>query len=291
MIIIKLMGGLGNQMFQYAAALQAAARNQVLLKVETAAVESDQLRHLELAKFNTDLKFASPGEVQQLLPRNTIAKLLQLILPKEKQTYHRERNYFYDKSTEQIGPNTYMKGYFQSEKYFLTGQQLIRAQFKPRREYTDHLQNLSAELRRHQSVSVHIRRGDYLDPEIRRVHGLLSEEYYKEAISRFREQVPGATFYFFSDDMVWVRNHFQGADFRYASEAISYTALDDFYLMTQCRHNIIANSSFSWWCAWLNESPGKQVVAPAKWFAGLADDTADRIPASWYRLNTTNLFQ
>ena len=291
MIIVQLSGGLGNQMFQYAAGLEVARRNKVELKVDVSGVATDKLRNLELNNFQTEPELATETELAAVIPRGLFEKVWQLTRTKNKRTWHRERSFFYDPSFEAIGPNAYLKGYFQSEKYFQHVQDELRSAFQLKASLTDRLAGVSDGLRKQLSVSVHIRRADYLRPEIRKIHGLLSVEYYLEAIRRIKTQYPQAIFYFFSDDITWVSENFKIPGAVMASSLYSRSALDDFYLMSQCQHNIIANSSFSWWCAWLNNNPTKQVIAPRMWFASRADDNADRIPVQWTSLQVKNMFQ
>jgi hypothetical protein len=132
---------------------------------------------------------------------------------------------------------------------------------------------------------VHIRRGDFLNEKITAYHGVLSAFYFEKAIGLIREKIPSASIYFFSDDIEWVKQNLAvDKNSVFVSSFITRSAIEDFYLMTKCKHNIIANSSFSWWPAWLNNNPDKIVVAPKKWFADSSINTNDLIPQDWIRI-------
>jgi hypothetical protein len=131
---------------------------------------------------------------------------------------------------------------------------------------------------------VHIRRGDYTNPEILRVHGILEPSYYQQAISKMLEKNPNAVFYFFSDDMEWVKKNLQVEKAVYVSNILSKTHFEDFWLMSQCKHHIIANSSFSWWAAWLNKNENKMVIAPNRWFNEKDADTKDLLLNKWIKI-------
>jgi len=284
MIIVKIFGGLGNQLYQYAAAKYLAEKHKVPIRLDLSAFDSDKLRNFDLQKFNTKFAIASKEDIANLLPRNNIAKALQYLRPKEKRTYHRERGLHFDNTFSSIGPNVYLKGYFQSERYFLPIEQIIRAEFALDRSYTLQVEDIATNMRNEPSVSVHIRRGDYTDPEVLRIHGVLQKDYYQKAITMAKQAIPNARFYFFSDDAGWVKENFDLTNSVIVSGQHTTSHVEDFYLMSQCRNNIIANSSFSWWCAWLNDNSEKLVVAPASWFAARPDDSADRIPDSWKQI-------
>ncbi|MGB6269589.1 MAG: alpha-1,2-fucosyltransferase, partial [Olleya sp.] len=140
-------------------------------------------------------------------------------------------------------------------------------------------QKLLTEMTQTNAVSIHIRRGDFLKHD---VHNTSKEDYYKEALSVIESKIEQPTYYLFSDDMDWVKANFKTkhktvyVDFNDAT-----TAFEDIKLMSNCKHNIIANSSFSWWSAWLNTNPNKIIIAPKQWFNGDKYDYTDVVPKSW----------
>lgn len=283
MVIAHIIGGVGNQLFQYAAARRIAEQYNVPLKLDVSAFQSYTLRGFELDKFNVRFEIATETEINMLRPAGNLAKALQYLRPKRMRTYHRERSYSYDTSFANIGPNVYIKGYFQSEKYFSPVANLIKKEFAIKDGYIKAVHGLAEELRQPGSVAVHIRRGDYADPEILRVHGILPVEYYTAAIQYIRDRVSAARFYFFSNDIEWTKQNLAVDSATYVSGFHTKDHFEDFYLMSQCNHNIVANSSYSWWTGWLNDHTDKIVIAPKNWFVEQKNNY-DRTPDSWVRI-------
>jgi hypothetical protein len=177
-----------------------------------------------------------------------------------------------------------LKGLWQSPLYFAKYQDEIRKIFTIKENYIDNLDSIANDIKNSQSVSVHIRRGDYLSKIAYRELGLTSIEFYKKSIAYMSETITNPQFYFFSDDIEWVKSEFHLPNANFVSGEKTKNNIEDFYLMSQCKHNIIANSTFSWWAAWLNENPEKIVVAPIKWFNKLRHSTKDLIPEKWIRI-------
>lgn len=285
MIISKILGGMGNQMFQYAAGRSLAHLNNTQLKLDVTGFNKYKLRNFDLQSLHADCRFASDNEIRNLLPSHNLEKALQYLSPKKKRTYYREKYFHFDETMLQFGPNVYIKGYFQSEKYFLPIKEIVQKEFTFKDEYIEKVKVFSGETRSVNSVSVHIRRGDMKnDPVMAERHGVMPLAYYQKSIEIIRSKTSAPHFYFFSDDINWARENFKGADASFVSGEISKTHFEDLYLMSQCRHNIIANSSFSWWAAWLNTNPDKIVIAPNKWFNSGPQDTEDLIPSNWIRI-------
>ena len=178
----------------------------------------------------------------------------------------------------------YFLGYWQSEKYFSFIKEDIR------RTYTfcvtdKRLRQYAEEIRKVNAVSIHIRRGDYLIGNNQEIFGdICTIEYYKAAVSYMEEIVHEPKFYIFSNDMHWVRENLHFPNAKYVEESLfdRYEDWYDMYLMSVCKHNIIANSSFSWWGAWLNVNTEKIVIAPRRWFNG--GEAPDICPSEWVRL-------
>lgn len=290
MIIVHLKGGLGNQLFQYAAGMSLAHHHGTALKVDvTELLERDRhigtMRSFDLQKLNTMVEVATDEEIGSLHPRNTLQQLLDKLLPRYRRSVYTEKQYAFDPNFFEAGDHLLLYGYRQSERYFAPIAETIRQSFTVRPEYLRNVQAKAAALASTESVSIHIRRGDYNNPIVRDYHGVLGKEYYQAAIDHIMKTVQHPFFHIFSDDPSWVKQHLVfSAPVEIVSGQISHTHLEDFHLITQCKHNIIANSTFSWWAAWLNANPGKQVVAPARWFNKGPKDTQDLIPHSWTRL-------
>ncbi len=284
MVIVHFSGGLGNQFFQYAAGRAIAVRHHVPLKFALTELNADHKRKFEIPQFHTTGEIARPEEIQALLPAGTLHKIWMYCRPKPVRTYHREKRFYYEPGFEKIGPAVYLKGLFQSEKYFQEIIPLIREELRPHSSLIEKVQAFGMNLNQHHSVAIHIRRGDYMDPATRAFHGVLDEHYYNQAIAAIRESVTEPVFYIFSDDIDWVRENLQLPNTTVVSGNISHTHYEDLWLMSQCRHQIIANSSFSWWAAWLNRYQQKSVIAPLRWFNEAPFDTKDLIPSGWIRI-------
>jgi len=294
MVIVRLVGGLGNQMFQYAAGRAVAHRNQTQLKLDVSALERDARRNYKLHHFNIQERFASPEELARVkgTSGNRLTRLVLLfsrgLLPRYRWTVIQE-DYIgpFDPSIMAASGNVYLAGYWQSEKYFTNIQDIIRHEFTVK--YAPDAQSRAvAEMidRIPCSVSLHVRRGDYVSsPRTARVHGTCDLTYYQEAVKWIAERVPQPHLFVFSDDPGWITENLHVS---YPTTLVTHNDAtrdyEDLRLMSLCKHHIIANSTFSWWGAWLCPNPGKLVVAPRRWFNEFEADTRDLIPDCWYRL-------
>ena len=180
----------------------------------------------------------------------------------------------------------YMQGYWQSARYFEDSAERVRQEFRFRSEPSGRNVELAEEIGARAAVSLHVRRGDYAaHAATRAYHGLCPVDYYHRAASYVAERVRDPIFVLFSDDPEWTRTHL---DLRARTIAIEHNGPDDgaedLRLMSLCRHHVIANSTFSWWGAWLCTKPEKIVTAPERWFSDGARDTSDLIPDRWVRL-------
>jgi hypothetical protein len=293
MIIVKLMGGLGNQMFQYAAGRRLAHVHKTELKLdvswfsEIAAI--DTKRKYELAPFNLSARFASSEEIAkckgpELLRR--IAWLFPTALPFFGKRHVYEKYFHFDPAVLTLSDNVYLEGYWQCPRYFEDIEDIIRNEFTvtPPPDATNRA--MAEEIARSESVSVHVRRGDYVsNPSTNEYHGVCSLEYYQAAVKSILNCVSKPHFFIFSDDPVWAKKNL--------SVITPHTVIDrngpdkayeDMRLMSLCKHHIIANSSFSWWGAWLSKNPEKIVIAPKHWFKDPKIDARDLVPETWKRI-------
>ena len=285
MIIIQILGGLGNQMFQYAAGRCLAHLNNTQLKLDVTAFTNYKLRNFDLRAFHANCQFASGEEIRNLLPSHNFEKALQYLSPKKKRTYYREKYFHFDDNMLKFGKNVYLKGYFQSEKYFLPIREIIQKEFALKDEAIVRVKHYFDAAGSANRVAVHIRRGDMIsNPAATEYHGVIPISYYQKGIEIIRSKISNPQFYFFSDDIKWAKENFKNTDATFVSGEISKTHFEDLYLMSQCGHNIIANSSFSWWAAWLNNNNDKIVIAPEKWFGSGPKDTQDIIPDDWIKI-------
>jgi hypothetical protein len=285
MIITRVTGGLGNQLFQYAAGTSLALRLNTALKLDLSLYGEKGMRQFELDKFHTNYREATNEESAPFKNLSVIHRAFYRLRPAYKRPVYKQPGFGFDPHFTEAGDGIYLKGYWQSWKYFEPVEQTIREHFRLRDEHIARVKDLAASLRNSDTISVHIRRGDYKTPEALAYHGLLPAAYYNEALKRMGDLYPGARLLFFSDDIAWVeKNIHTDLPHEFVTGRLSETALEDFHLMQHCRHHIIANSSFSWWAAWLNPLPDKTVIAPRQWFASTRNETRDIIPPDWLRI-------
>ena len=272
---IVFNGGLGNQMFQYAFYLQLKEKNPFFLSLFD--IEQAQGCHngFELDRiFNVNSK-------KKIFNYRLINRFFPFIL-KHSKTIKQENSLKYNNDI--INTSCLLmryEGFWQSSKYFDSIALCIKKAFSFREDIiNEKTTSITDYLIHSNSVSVHIRRGDYLlESETR---GLCSMEYYKKAMSIIRERVNNPSFIFFSDDVDWVKENFKQENAKYITWNHKEDSWQDMYLMSRCKHNIIANSSFSWWGAWLNSNTNKIVIAPTPWFKNSLD--YDIIPSSWIKV-------
>jgi hypothetical protein len=304
MITVSLFGGLGNQMFQYAAGKALAERHGVALALDingfraypTRSFLLDRLRVPEAVREGhaTAVSPATAGYFFRARWRARIDRLLARAglprLPSFSNSY-REPHFHFDSVFETLGPHTELFGYFQSERYFGPIADRIRGYFEPREPLSEAAREAADRIAESAlPVSVHVRRGDYVQAATVAVHGILDEAYYRKALAQIEDRLgrPPELFVFSDDPAEAARVlHFV------PPARISYIRGDaerpweDMALMARCRHHVIANSSFSWWGAWLNPSPVKTVIAPRAWFTQkvlLTRDTRDLYPMGWITL-------
>jgi len=293
MVIVSLMGGLGNQMFQYAAARQITHRLGTTLKLDITAYTSDPLRTYSLSPFNIQAQFASAQELAAMRrPYESrmawyLLRLNRLLKLPYGWTVLQENHFRpFDSATVRASGNVYLKGYWQSEKYFADIPDLIRREFILQNRPDSANREMAGRIAGAQAVSLHIRRGDYVsNPIIQGIHGVCDLAYYQASVERIGEKIASPHFFVFSDDTTWTQANLR---LDYPTTFVTHNdggnAHKDLRLMSLCRHHIIANSSFSWWGAWLNPNPDKIVCAPARWFNDPALDTRDLLPPGWIRV-------
>jgi hypothetical protein len=288
MIIVKIIGGLGNQMFQYAAGRSLAERLQTQLKMDIFSFQNYKLRTYSLSAFNISESFAGKKDIQCLKrPRNPIKNFFTsvhcFVSGNPMLMYKREPHFHFDPSFLEWGDNAYLDGYWQSEKYFKNIKDIIRQEFTLKKKPDAINIQMAEKMKESDGVSIHIRRGDYIvNPVTFNHHGVCPLEYYHLAIDRMMKIIPDPHFYIFSDDPLWVKqNLIVNYPHTYVTYNQNFQDYLDLWLMSKCKHHIIANSSFSWWGAWLSDKPDKIVIVPKKWVRTPGLDTRDLIPGSW----------
>lgn len=290
-VIVRLMGGLGNQMFQYAAARSLADRYQVELKLDLFDFEYHRLRRYELGNFRIRAGIAGKDDVRSLgmniVRLSLYGRLRHRFLPTLSKSVFREKTMAYDPKMESIALPVYLDGYWQSERYFVFNRDVIRNDFQLTSQPDESNGEVLTRIKAVNAVSLHVRRSDYVtDSKTSKVLGLCSLDYYRNAVSYISEIVDRPHFFVFSDDHSWVQENLGFVTPRtIVTVNSSQNGVFDMMLMQCCKHHIIANSSFSWWGAWLNSAHGKIVIAPKKWFVDdMQLQTNDLIPSSWIRL-------
>jgi hypothetical protein len=292
MVVAQIGSGLGNQMFQYAAARRISALRGVPLKLDIRGFQNDRLRCYQLDAFNIAALPASEEELRQcdkanpqLLVNRVWRRLTPWIAP-HRRYYFRERTFCFDAAFERIKGDAYLVGQWQSEKFFKPIAGSIRKDFTLKREPTGENAALIGAICTTEAVSVHVRRGDYItDPVAMARNGFCSRDYYVHAIRRIVCQVQRPHFFVFSDDPEWRMQNLQiGQPTTHVRHNGPDQGPEDLRLMSFCKHHIIANSTFSWWGAWLGQNSAKVVIAPQKWFANAQFDTRDVIPSEWQTL-------
>lgn len=281
MIITQISGGLGNQLFQYAAGKALALYHNTDLKLDYHSTEVDTLRGFQLDAFNFSLDFANEAEKKRYQKIGITNRFINILIPASKQYYYKEPFFHFDTDFFKHPLDCYLKGYWQSEKYFSAYRSSLLNDFVLKSEKVNNVVHFEEEIQKSASVAVHIRRGDYANKAALDYHGILTEAYYKKAIEFTKRKIDNPSFYFFSDDIDYVKKYFNQENCFFVSGSVSNTHFEDLYLMSKCQNNIIANSSFSWWGAWLNNNPDKIVIAPGKWFNNGPSDTQDLLPPNW----------
>ncbi|HEY4109827.1 alpha-1,2-fucosyltransferase [Puia sp.] len=300
MIIATLNGGLGNQLFQYAAGKALSLKKGVPLYLDISGFdhlpEGTTKRVYELKPFRVSAAPATASQVEKLAAPAFAGRLWDRAMPYYRRHVYQEPFYHYDPHFFDASPNTLLKGYWQSERYFKNYHSVIREELSVHTPLSAATQALAQKIASVNAVSFHIRRGDYAtDAKTQSYHGLCSPEYYREALRVLMQRISaggpdaggpgGIELFVFSDDIPWAKaNRLTEFPVTFVEHNDSLHSFEDLYLMSRCKHHIIANSSFSWWGAWLNDQPGKVVIAPAKWFARSDADTKDLIPAEWLRV-------
>jgi hypothetical protein len=294
MIIVRLRGGLGNQMFQYALGRSLSFRWHTDLYLDLTLLaktpQNTTPRNYDLNKFNIKAVIASTDLLKQLpTSRKDMLRIgFQRIFNRRIVfQYVKEQTIDFDERILGLPDNIYIDGYWQSEKYFSRISNVIREDFSFLYNPSENNQRILDEIQGCNSVSIHIRRGDYVNnAKIKNLFFVCDDGYYRKAIEIIMKQIQKPHFFIFSDDPDWARNHIvPDAPVTYISHNMDNQSYEDLRLMIHCKHHIIANSSFSWWGAWLGKHEAQIVVAPGKWFNTKRYNDNDRLPPKWLVVN------
>ena len=287
------MGGLGNQMFQYAFGSYLARKNGTELKFDLTFLldrtpsknEHFVFRDFDLSIFELDVAEATKKEIAALTSRTGIPFAEKVLnkLAGTKKSYIREEHFHVSEQYLELPDNVYLEGYWQSPAYFdqLPADELSRL-FTFKNPVSGAAASLMETIEADNSVCVNVRRGDFVHNPF---HGSMDTSYFSSAEKLLNEKYPGLSYYVFSDDIEWCRENLQFTrPVRFISHEYAGEKFQDYLrLMSACKHFIIPNSSFAWWAVWLSSNPDKTVIAPANWFSDSAIDTSDLVPSNWIR--------
>jgi hypothetical protein len=297
MIIVRLSGGMGNQMFQYALGQTLALKHGVELKLDAELLlnrvrwpgnqsKSVPFRNYDLEIFNVSAELAHRSEIPALhrlyltgVSKLALDRLRCRLIPNP----GREKSFAFDPAILKLGRQAYLEGYWQSPKYFDEIADRIRGDFALKHAMSDKALKLQAGICSGNSVCINVRRTDFVESS---VHGTFGMKFYEQGIRVIAEKAKIDWIYIFSDDVRWCEEHLA---FDYRSTVVGHEFAgpkfgDYLYLMASCRHFVIPNSSFAWWAAWLNTDPQKIVVAPQRWFLNEGINTDDLCPKGWFRI-------
>lgn len=294
MIILRLKGGLGNQLFQYAAARQIAFNNNVELLLDTkSGFENDAFkRRYALDNFRIVAKIA-PSEMMprfvSRLNRKLVRTCQQFLLPLRSRSYVIEgkRQFNPELLAVRFKRPVYLEGYFQSYRYFSGIKDIVRQELQLKEFSSIQSSECLSKISAVNAVSIHLRSYNANQAnDTSKINGICSAQYYSAAIAHIKECVTNPVFFVFSDNMAWAKNHLEtlSSSLRRVIYMDTGKDQDDLCLMSSCKHNIIANSTFSWWGAWLNTNPNKIVVAPKDWFASEQFSVNDIYPENWVKI-------
>ncbi len=294
MIISKLTGGLGNQLFQYAVGRQLASSAGSELKLDLSFYDEQDVWRYELHHLGIRTPRATPEECRGLQYRKPplVTKLKWLLLRRQRYPVVPAKSYcleakanLFDPGVLARGGDLYLHGYWQSEKYFIASSEAlvhdVRLSGGPSPAYLD----LSGKIKESTAVSIHVRRGDYLEPQFSTVYSSCTARYYEQSLEYISKRVVAPRYFVFSNDIQWCRDNLPVPPSSvFVGEGGRLPAHEDLMLMSLCQHNIIANSTFSWWGAWLNRNPNKIVCTPSQWYCN-GRQIHDLLPEQWVKID------
>lgn len=287
MLYTHVTGGLGNQMFIYATARSISIKNNTKLKLDISAFNTYR-RPFLLKKFNIKENYLSSKElekIEKLYKPSSFTSLFDKFKPYNKRFLRKEKQdfiFFPEVLKLNSNQNVYIKGFWQNEKYFLDIRENLLNEFTLKDKYRIQNTKLTDKIYKSNSVSIHIRRTDSV---VKKNYGALPVKHYQEAVRIISNKIKNPHFFVFSDEINWAENNLK---INYPTTFVSkHEGLEDYQeliAMSLCKNNIIANSTFSWWGAWLNQNENKIIISPKKYFANDKHDTSDLYPKNWIQL-------
>lgn len=292
MLIVRIYGGLGNQLFQYALGRALTIKHNTVLKLDLSFYNQDKsgvtYRQYGLNNFHINADIATKEEVNNIKRSHlkgifkSIYWKLQYRKPYYRQNYIKEKTFSFDQNILNCPNNIYVDGYWQSPKYFENIRAVLLKELSLKKPLNENEKDFFKKIKNTESVSIHVRRGDYVSNQKHtEIYVQLSMDYYNKAIACINKKVGKPSFFIFSDDLDWAKTHFNIFS---NCVYVDSNAAESIYLMSLCKHNIIANSTFSWWGAWLNKNVDKTVITPEKWFVTNKLNTKDLLPEKWVKI-------
>ncbi len=284
MINLKIKGGLGNQLFQYAVARSLALKNNVNINIDysyynQAGPDTPRQYLLDLFKVKVADNHSANSVYEKIHLLHKVLRKLGVKTRLYAKKYYFENGVGFDPRVLELKDHIWLTGFFQSYKYFSDIADILREELKLRATFP-----VNSNITETESVFIHIRRGDYVsDNAASLFFGLCSLDYYEGAIKLMKEKLTNPKFFIFSDDISWVKNNLKLDEAVYVSDG-KLQDFEELSLMSHCHHAIMANSSFSWWGAWLIDNKDKIVIAPKQWFTNKKISTKDLIPENWIRI-------
>jgi len=279
MIISRLSGGIGNQLFQYSLGLYLSIKNDSILKVDVNRFNSvNEFRNYSLDDIISDINIASDDEIHDFTKKSWLN-------PFSNRKVVNEKKFEFDNNITKLKGSLYLNGFWQSEKYFLPIKDILKDKIKIKSIFNPSLYNkFRSEFNTKNSVCIFVRRAELVtNKTFESYHGYCKEDYYYRAIQYISNKIENPFFYIFSDDIEWCIEKFGNLNnsqiVLHFDNDINYTQY--FYLMSYCRNFIISNSTYGWWAAWLSISKDKIVIVPNNWFNQAKHSTIDLFPPDW----------
>jgi len=288
MIIVKIIGGLGNQMFQYALGKNLAKKNNMELKLDISDFAGYEWHDYSLKKLNIKENIATEEETVKFKKYKTKSGLLSFFHNKfiaDDSIYIQEKSFSFNPNILNIKGQAYLDGNWQSEKYLLGIEDVVREEFTPRSPISSTAKTIGEQMSE-SSISLHVRRGNYVtDKKVSETLGSCSLDYYQNALLKATEGLSEPEIFAFSDDIDWVKKNIKT---EHKITFVSEHKLEDWeelVLMSKCRRHVLSNSTFSWWGAWLDPRKDKVVIAPSiPWFKSPRLANKDIVPSSWIQM-------
>ena len=288
MIVVKIQGGLGNQLFQFALALSLKAINheqKIAIDKTVYKTNNKKITDRENLIHAFNIEDFSEATLKDFERKNAFFKMIDYLFNKNNCTIINESSKTLIPSVLNCEPNTYLNGYWQSYKYFEKITSEIKKQFSLKNTLTTNsLKQKEIILAKPLSIGVHIRRGDYIS-KYANIYAHLSLDYYYKGINHIKKKLnkENVSVFVFSDEIEWCKQNFKSTDdVFFIDDKANKPDYEDLFLMSYCGHNIIANSSYSWWAAWINSNADKIIVAPNNWYRVQEPQFNERIyPPTW----------